>query len=91
MLWFSIYIATSDLKLVIISGKITIVIYITFVREEAQTVNGTKAEDAHCKPSKRQLEFLQKTIDEIIRVTKLSEQEVENATTLEEIKYVKCV
>ena len=65
MLWFSIYIATSDLKLVIISGKITIVIYITFVRGEVQTVNVVKIRDANCNQTQKQLEFLQKIYETV--------------------------
>jgi PAS domain S-box len=65
VLWFSIYIATSDLKLVIISGKITIVIYITFVRGEVQTVNVVKIRDANCNQTQKQLEFLQKIYETV--------------------------
>ena len=65
MLWFSTYIAISDLKLVIISGKITIVIYITFVRGEVQTVNVVKISDANCNQTQKQLEFLQKIYETV--------------------------
>ena len=65
MLWFSTYIAISDLKLVIISGKITIVIYITFVRGEVQTVNVVKIRDANCNQTQKQLEFLQKIYETV--------------------------
>jgi signal transduction histidine kinase/PAS domain-containing protein len=51
--------------LAIISGKITIVIYITFVRGEVQTVNATNAEDTHCNQSEKQLEFLQKIYETV--------------------------
>jgi len=65
VLWFSTYIAISDLKLVIISGKITIVIYITFVRGEVQTVNVVKISDANCNQTQKQLEFLQKIYETV--------------------------
>ena len=64
-MWFSICIETSNLKLVIISGKITIVNYITFVREEVQTVDVVKIGAANCKQTRKQLEFLQKIYETV--------------------------